>query len=187
MPRMGVCNGGGLSHHCDGKRWCESPPPLHTPILGISTGQPGAVSEHRVLGEHLAVQLTQLRAGIDAELLGYQGAGSLVGRERIALPAAVKEAVHEQGPQALAEGMLTQRRAVAPRAGAPRPLRRGLTRSPRRPTPGTARVRRPASQPPPPRGRHTDGGAHPHSRGPFSVCRWVLSRGPYAIPGLVYR
>ena len=56
----------------------------------------------RVLREHQPLQLLQLRAGVDAELVGQRPPRALVGRERVGLPAAAVLRAHQQGPERLA-------------------------------------------------------------------------------------
>jgi hypothetical protein len=54
-----------------------------------------------VLGQQLGVQLAQLRARVDAELLGDHAAGPAVDLERLGVPARAVQRPHQQQPQPL--------------------------------------------------------------------------------------
>ena len=79
----------------------------HAVSVGTRRGARGQEGRHagqveaRVLGEHEALQLLQLGAGVDAQLVGEHRAGALVGRERVALPTTTIERGHEQRPERL--------------------------------------------------------------------------------------
>ena len=57
------------------------------------------------------MQLPQLGAGIDAELIGDQLAGLRVGLQGLRLPARGVQGLHEQGPQLLPERVIGEQPA----------------------------------------------------------------------------
>ena len=69
-------------------------------------GGPARRLELGVLAQDLALELLELRARLEAELLEERAAGVLVGGERVCLPAGAVEREHQLRAQALAVGLL---------------------------------------------------------------------------------
>ena len=66
-------------------------------IVG-ETDRRGSGSEHRLLPQDPAVQLLQLRAWVDTELLGERGATGVIDIQRFRLPSRAVEREHQLRP-----------------------------------------------------------------------------------------
>ena len=69
-------------------------------------GQCSHLRSGRLLGQDGVLELHELGAGIETQLVGQVAAGVLVGLERLALTAVGVQGEHEQAPQPFAPGLL---------------------------------------------------------------------------------